>query len=106
MVHWNVAPPRFFVGDVVVVARGVKVPRGVIGKIIWLGHGKYHPEWGMRVGIKTDDGAVYWTALKNVDPLEVPYDPRQFSDPVAADLEDYAAGVYAAKVAGFVGAEV
>ena len=50
-------------GARVVVVRGRKVPRGTTGRVFWTGVS----EWGERVGIKDDAGAVHWTALSNVE---------------------------------------
>jgi hypothetical protein len=59
------------VGKKVVVARGRKVPKGTVGKVIWLGQG----DWGWRAGVATSEkkdatgkyADVVWTAAKNLD---------------------------------------
>lgn len=50
-------------GRKIKVVRGRKVPVGTVGECIWVGHGDY----GLRVGLKTTDGTVHWTAAKNVE---------------------------------------
>lgn len=49
-------------GDRITVVGGRKVPLGTSGVCIWVGDGNF----GMRCGLKTADGTVHWTALKNV----------------------------------------
>jgi hypothetical protein len=46
------------------VVRGRKVPKGVVGEVIWTGVG----DWGARVGLATPTGVV-WTAASNVERL-------------------------------------
>jgi len=53
-------------GTVVKVVRGVKVPRGTVGVVFWVGDTKF----GARVGFKDDAGEVFWTAAGNVEALE------------------------------------
>ena len=55
-------------GDKAIVARGVKVPRGTTGTVIWTGETKF----GWRVGIKDAAGTVHWTAMGNVDAVAAP----------------------------------
>jgi hypothetical protein len=58
-------------GKTVKVVKGRKVPRGTVGKVIWVGDGR----WGKRVGLATSDLRddrgwhvdVEWTALSNVE---------------------------------------
>lgn len=50
-------------GQTVTVVRGVKVPKGTTGVVIWVGTGDY----GERVGVKDAAGTVHWTASKNVE---------------------------------------
>lgn len=52
-------------GKRVVVARGRKVPRGTEGEVFWIGPDKFGN--GDRIGIRTEDGAVHWTAARNCD---------------------------------------
>jgi hypothetical protein len=56
------------------VVKGRKVPIGTVGECFWMGgydNSKYGDPWGIyttvRIGIKDDDGNVYWTALDNVE---------------------------------------
>jgi hypothetical protein len=58
-------------GKTLRVVSGRKLPVGTVGECIWYGAGKsYSPSrWApvpMRVGIRTQDGAVLWTAAGNV----------------------------------------
>lgn len=66
------------VGKEVEVVRGRKVPKGTVGVVIWVGEGRYYGPvpryrggWNTtgpaRVGLKTADGTVYWTAASNVE---------------------------------------
>jgi len=50
-------------GAEIVVVRGRKVPVGTVGTCIWRGAGNY----GERVGLKTEAGETFWTALANVE---------------------------------------
>lgn len=61
LVAWEAKQPRR--GRTIKVVKGRKVPKGIVGVCIWIGDGYY----GKRVGIKTDDGEVYWTAATNVE---------------------------------------
>lgn len=58
---WEAKQPRR--GRIIKVVKGRKVPKGTVGVCIWIGDGYY----GQRVGLKTDDGEVYWTAASNVE---------------------------------------
>lgn len=56
------------------VVKGRKVPIGTVGERFWMGsydNSKYGDPWGIyttvRIGIKDDNGNVYWTALDNVE---------------------------------------
>lgn len=62
-----------FFGKTVEVVKGRKVPIGISGKCFWLkryDNSKYGDPWGIysstRIGIKTEDGEAYFTALDNV----------------------------------------
>jgi|688.fasta_scaffold01222_48 hypothetical protein len=50
------------------VVRGRKVPVGTMGKVFWAGKN----QWGLRVGLKTDKGTVYWTSVANVEVTDQP----------------------------------
>jgi hypothetical protein len=52
-------------GDRVAIVRGKK-DVGARGEIFWIGENKYGP--GMRYGIRSDDGATYWTDEASVGP--------------------------------------
>lgn len=59
------------------VVKGRKVPRGTEGVCFWMGSTCYSPygdPWGIytsvRIGIKTEEGDVYWTALDNVERID------------------------------------
>lgn len=56
---------RIVHGRKVVVARGRKVPVGLIGEVSWVGEGP----WGRRVGVRDLSGTVHWTAASNVSAL-------------------------------------
>ena len=62
-----------------VVVRGVKVPRGTTGVVIWSGDGKF----GWRVGIKDAAGTVHFTSMGNVEPVGPPQPPTQPPPPAA-----------------------
>lgn len=70
-------------GKWVKVVRGRKVPKGTEGTVIWYGAGKayswYDAKYGppKRVGLKTADGTVHWTAASNVEVL----DPASYRTP-------------------------
>lgn len=56
------------------VVKGRKVPHGTIGECFWMGsydNSKYGDPWGIyttvRIGIKDENGDVYWTSLDNVE---------------------------------------
>lgn len=56
------------------VVKGRKVPKGTTGTCFWMGqrdYSKYGDPWGIytvtRIGIKTETGEVFWTALDNVE---------------------------------------
>lgn len=61
--HKARAAPR--IGDEVVIVKGRKAPIGFTGKIFW--HKK--SQWGVRIGVKDQLGAIQWTYLKNVEKL-------------------------------------
>lgn len=59
-------------GKTVKVVRGRKVPLGTVGEVTWFGKGKsygFRPA-ETRVGLRTLDGTVYWTAAKNVEVVQ------------------------------------
>ncbi len=60
-------PHEVLRGMVVVVARGRKVARGTRGLVTWVGDGQY----GRRVGIEDASGQVHWTAVSNVEILDL-----------------------------------
>lgn len=56
-------------GDVVVVVKGRKVPKGTVGRIFWKGEDRYKTgrfATFYRIGIETDDGDKYFLAEDNV----------------------------------------
>jgi hypothetical protein len=63
-------------GKTIRVVRGRKVPIGTTGVCIWRGQGKaftwYQARNGApeRVGLKTENGEVFWTALRNVEVVQ------------------------------------
>lgn len=50
-------------GKTIRVFKGRKVAKGTTGKCIWIGNSGY----GMRCGLKDDQGNVFWTALSNIE---------------------------------------
>nr|DAX92158.1 MAG TPA: hypothetical protein [Caudoviricetes sp.] len=65
---------RKFFGKTVEVVKGRKVPKGIKGVVFWLKrqcYGKYGDPWGIysttRCGLKTEEGTVYWTDIKNLE---------------------------------------
>lgn len=61
-------------GKRVKVVKGRKVPKGITGECFWMGsydNSKYGDIWGIyttvRIGIRCDNGDVYWTSLNNVE---------------------------------------
>lgn len=84
-------------GKAVKVVKGRKVPKGTEGVVIWVGEGRYYgpvPRYkngwstngGLRIGLKTADGATHFTAASNV----VVTDPEDWVENLA-DLEARAA---------------
>lgn len=68
-------------GKKVVVVAGRKVAHGVTGEVFWTKDVNYDPYgresgWEVKIGIKDDDGNVYWTYAKNVNVV----DYRQYVD--------------------------
>ena len=68
---------REWYGKRVRVFKGRKVPKGTEGEVFWIGwhcHSPYGDPWGIytttRIGLKDDDGNVFWTALANVQHIE------------------------------------
>ena len=58
-------------GKKIIVVKGRKVPVGIKGTCIW--RGSMGPTWQYRpdrIGLKTEDGAVYWTSVNNVEILK------------------------------------
>ena len=78
-------------GDRVVVARGVKVPRGTSGVVFWVGDTKY----GLRVGLKDAAGTVHWTAMGNVDLADAPVAVVAAAPVVAVAASDDLAALHA-----------
>ena len=77
-------------GATVEVYKGRKVPVGTVGKVFWLGAGRY----GWRVGLNDETGTTHWTALDNVkvvvgdkDPGETwaDYDARKVAEAAARE---------------------
>lgn len=60
-------------GDTVEVYKGRKVPVGTVGKVFWMGAGK----WGWRVGLNDETGTTHWTALGNVRVVVTDKDPGE-----------------------------
>lgn len=65
---------RQFYGKNVRVVKGRKVPKGTVGVCFWMGsrdYSRYGDPWGIytkfRVGIRDDEGQVYWTSLDNIE---------------------------------------
>lgn len=60
-------------GKVVVVARGRKVKKGLVGEVIWMGWGNAFKPWlpaPMRAGVQPlDGGEVVWLDAKHLDVL-------------------------------------
>lgn len=63
-----------FFNKAVRVVKGRKVPIGTVGVCFWMGqtdYSRYGDPWGIytktRIGIRTEAGDVYWTALDNVE---------------------------------------
>ena len=84
----SIANFKEFYGKTVRVVKGRKVPKGTTGVCFWMGqtnYGKYGDPWGIytryRIGIKDDDGEVYWTALDNIELVRLPeaVSPRERS---------------------------
>jgi hypothetical protein len=63
-------------GKLIRVVRGRKVPVGTTGTCIWRGPGKVfsfaQAKYGApdRVGLKTESGEVFWTAISNVEVIQ------------------------------------
>ena len=69
------------VGKTVKVVKGRKVPIGTVGKVFWrkkVNYDKYNRWYNAtyRLGIKDDDGNVYWTNESNVEVV----DPQQYKE--------------------------
>lgn len=81
-------------GKRVKVVKGRKVPKGTEGTVFWVGAGRAYSysqaKWGVpdRVGFRTADGTVHWTAASN---LEVT-DPEEWL-PDLSEIEARAARV-------------
>lgn len=58
-------PKSYAKGDRVAIVRGKK-DVGARGEIFWIGENKYGP--GMRYGIRSDDGATYWSDEASIGP--------------------------------------
>lgn len=82
-------------GKLVIVMRGRKVAIGTKGKVFWIGNvncDHYGRSWGVqeRVGIKDDNGNIYWTASSNcevVDPT-VYYEDEDIIEMVNANIDN------------------
>ena len=69
-----IADVRKYYHKRVMVVKGRKVPHGTTGECFWMcsyDNSKYGDPWGIyttvRIGIKDDDGNIYWTSLENVE---------------------------------------
>lgn len=58
-------------GNVVRVVKGRKVPVGTEGTVFWLGEDKFSRTGAYRVGFETAEGEKFFTALSNVEAVEV-----------------------------------
>jgi len=70
---------KFQKGDTVIVVKGRKVPKGIVGKVFWVGQApdqswygqRYHSHreinYVVRLGFKDEQGTVYWINSSNVD---------------------------------------
>lgn len=54
-------------GKTVKVVRGRKVPKGTVARVFWMGENK----WGWSVGLELDNGDRVFTALHNVEVVQV-----------------------------------
>lgn len=79
-------------GDIVKVVKGRKVPKGIVGKVFWIGEDRRFG--GYRLGIKDGiSSEPIWVAADNVQVLHVPpeMDRRRIEAAFAADREAYRA---------------
>ena len=60
-------------GKTVEIVKGRKVPKGTVGTCFWVkryNYSKHSDQWGIysstRIGIKTEEGQVYFTSIDNV----------------------------------------
>ena len=67
---------RDFYNKPVKVVKGRKVPVGTTGICFWIGtycNSPYGDSWGIytsyRVGIKDNDGKIYWTSANNIEAI-------------------------------------
>lgn len=65
---------RTFYHKRVKVVKGRKIPKGITGECFWMGakcYSRYGDPWGIytcvRIGIRDDEGNIWWTALDNVE---------------------------------------
>ena len=62
-----------FYNKEVLVIKGKKVPIGTSGICFWIGYKNYHKgcplDGTFPVGIKTDDGTIWWTYASNLIPV-------------------------------------
>lgn len=64
-----------YLDKTVKVTSGRKVPVGTVGMVFWVcmvNYSKYGNwwSWEARVGIRTDDGTMYFTADKNIEVIQ------------------------------------
>lgn len=59
----DLAEGKLIPGQVVIVARGRKIPKGIIGKITWTGESDFGP----RARVQPDLGEAFFIPLKNLD---------------------------------------
>jgi len=67
---------KFQKGDTVIVVKGRKVPKGVVGKVFWMGEQASYGQrylsyrdktYTLRLGVKEENGTVHWISSGNVD---------------------------------------
>lgn len=75
-------------GHQAIVARGRKVPRGIEGRVFWLGRQRF----GWRAGLETEAGETIWIDVANLDRV-LPPKPEDMSWQA---FEDYLYGIKAA----------
>lgn len=72
-----IADVKMYYHKQVKVVKGRKVPKGTTGECFWMGsndYSKYGDPWGIyttvRIGIRDDEGKVWWTSLDNVELID------------------------------------